>query len=530
MTSTFQITYHNSSTGQIILPVSTEILLDANDPVFTFNEVLEGVNLEKYIIKNRLGRDGYNNISLLKIILFSFMVNVRSTRCIEKLCANDIRLMWIGGNIRPSHNTIAKFIKFNLTDSIDNVFTEVNRFFIKKENINTDVYFIDGSKIEAYANKYSFVWKKATLKHQSKLFLKISKTFTELEKAIKYYDLDLNLEIKEIYQPYELITCIEVLSEYLIDNDIPIVYGKGKRKHEIQRYYDEISSYLSFAEKYEEIIETCGEDRNSYSKTDNDATFMRMKDDHMRNGQLKAGYNVQIGVSDEYILNVEVYQDRSDFNTFEPFLNSYKRKYGFMPKYPVADAGYGSFDNYLFCLENQLELVQKYVMYSKEKESSFKKKIFNSRNFDYMDNGDIKCPMGHKFELIKKTINNKGKNPKEIEHYKCLNCHDCPSVKECTKSKSGYRSLQVCRKQKDMEAIAKANLDGPLGIMLKIERSIQVEGAFGVIKENMKYRRLSRRGIENVKTELTLVCLAYNLKKYHNNKMKRLKKEKSLFS
>ena len=110
-----------------------------------------------------------------------------------------------------------------------------------------------------------------------------------------------------------------------------------------------------------------------------------------------------------------------------------------------------------------------------------------------------------------------------IDNYQCYDCHKCTFQKECTKAQDGYRKLQVCQKQKELEVEAKRNLDSPLGIELRIQRSIQVEGAFGVIKEDMKYRRISRIGIENVETEFKLVCIGYNLMKYHNKKKRKIK-------
>ena len=515
-----QITYHNTSTKQLILPVNTQILIDKNDPVFTFNEILEGMNLNKYFKNNHLGRIGYNNISLLKIILFAFMINVRSTRAIKNLCANDIRFMWLSNNIKPSHTIIADFIKHKLTYTIDDIFRDINMKLIELDNINTNVLFIDGTKIEANANKYTFVWKKAVLKFQAKLYFKITKIINLLNKVLPQYDIDINFDVYDSYQPEYLLSIINEIENIIDKHGLELVYGKGHHKLKLQKYYDEILKYYEKLLEYQEKLEICGNNRNSYSKSDHDATFMRMKEDYMKNGQLKAGYNIQIGVSDEYILNAEVYQDRSDIKTFSLFLKSYENKYGFMPKYPVADAGYGSYDNYLFCHENKIELFQKYVMYSREKEKSFQKQRYNSRNFNYEVDGRISCNEGKEFIYEYTHINNKGKYPKIIDNYQCYDCQQCDFQKECTKAQDGYRKLQVCQKQKELEVEAKRNLDSPLGIELRIQRSIQVEGAFGVIKEDMKYRRISRRGLENVKTEVKLVCLGYNLMKYHNKKQR----------
>ena len=117
-------------------------------------------------------------------------------------------------------------------------------------------------------------------------------------------------------------------------------------------------------------------DRNSYSKTDHDATFMRMKKDYMGNDQLLPAYNIQIGVADEYIAVAEVMQHRSDMDCFVPLMKKFYGIYGFYPRYPIADAGYGSFNNDLFCQEHGMEKFMKFPMYKKEtKDKSYHNEI-----------------------------------------------------------------------------------------------------------------------------------------------------------
>ena len=512
------ITYPKSSTGQLVLPINTELLIKSDDPVFTFNEILGKVNLRKYINESHLGRDGYKKIALLKIILFSFMIKVRSTRSIADLCANDIRFMWLGDNITPSHNTIGRFIKDHLTNNIESIFAEINKFLIEEDSIDTRMLYIDGTKIEAYANRYTFVWKKAALKFQQKLYLKITKCFQNIDKLDNLNRPNLKIVLKDEYEPIDLIEMVEALRSKVIENNISFVYGKGSRKTPIQRCYEEIYTFYEKAKEYIEKIEICGPNRNSYSKTDHDATFMRMKDDYMGNGQLKAGYNVQLGVSDEYILLVDVYQDRSDSTTFISFMDRFKSLYSFMPKYPIGDAGYGNFDNYSYCKENGLELYLKYNYYAKEKTKKFQKQRFHTRNFIYHANETIKCPENHKMTYLYTSYNNQGVYTKELKHYMCEHCHDCEYKDECTKAKDGIRKIQVNWENRAFETEVKENLGSLVGNQFKINRSITVEGAIGVIKENMKYRRFSRRGIINVKTEITLMCIGFNLMKYHNKK------------
>jgi transposase len=516
---TTKITCNYDSTGQIVLPVSTGVLIDKNDPVHTFNEVIEGVDLSKYLRRNsNLGRQGYNLTSLLKIVLFAFQINVRSTRRIAELCKHDIRFMWLSNYIRPSHNVIGNFIKHGIGPFIDDIQLEINKYIFNKDNVDINTVFIDGTKIEANANRYSFVWKKSTLKFRKKLYDKITKEVKEVNKVISEYHPNYLIMIQSEYTPEEVINIKKILDYLILTHKIPLVYGKGKRKTDIQRCYDNLIKYCVKLLEYKEHLNICGPDRNSYSKTDHDATFMRMKEDHMLNGQLKPGYNIQIAVADEYIVANEVFQDRSDAKTFIPVVKLINEKYKSYPQFPVADAGYGSYDTYKFCKDNGMELYQKYVMYSREKETSFKKKIFNSRNFAYLEDGSILCPNNQEFTFIKETVDKKGIYPKIKKRYKCFECNSCDLQTKCTSAKDGYRSLEVVDGLKALEKEAKANLDSPLGIELRKQRSIQVEGAFGVIKQDYSYRRLARKKMKNVKLEISLVCIGYNLSKYHNKK------------
>jgi len=222
---------------------------------------------------------------------------------------------------------------------------------------------------------------------------------------------------------------------------------------------------------------------------------MHMKEDYMRNGQLKAGYNVQIGVSDEYILHLDIFQDRNDYQTFIPFLKGYHNRYGHYPKYPVADAGYGGLNNYRYLKDNELELYQKYAMYSKD--TTDKKRMSDPYfTFDLVkDDKDYIAKNGER--LIFKYTNKRGNDVYELPNGK---------TKEINDENLAYQKEVI------------ENLTSTLGIELRIQRSIQVEGAFGIIKEQMKFRRFKRRGIQNVKFEFMLIAIGYNLAKFHNKK------------
>ena len=233
----------------------------------------------------------------------------------------------------------------------------MNLHIIDKEKIDTERLYIDGTKIEANANKYKFVWKGSIEKFRDKLYQKITKQIKTMNEH--YEEMGIFFQVYETYDPEYLKRILDFLDAEVTRSEVSFVQGKGTRKTALQRDYEKISEYIMKLNEYEEYIDIIGTNRNSCARTDHDATFMHMKEDHMRNGQLKPGYNVQIGVSDEYILHLDVFQDRRDYQTFIPFLEGYHQRTGIYPKHPVADAGYGGLKNYRYLKLNDMELYQK---------------------------------------------------------------------------------------------------------------------------------------------------------------------------
>lgn len=492
---------------QLKLPVDVSYSIDEDDPVRTFMEVIGGLNLNKYFKKTNRGREGYNDTILLKIVLFAFMENIRSLRAIEKACKTDIRFMWLSGGIKPSHMAFQRFISERLIKEIDLIFYEVNSYLIEKENIDTSILYIDGTKIEGNARKFSFVWKKAILNYQKKLFIKISKELIKINTLSDY-----NFEIKDEYKPSDMVPVYMALLRYCMTNNIEFVYGKGRRKTVYQRHFEKIKEYYDKLEEYENHLIICGE-RNSYSKTDVDATFMHGKEDYYnKTGIFKPYYNIQIGVSDEYILHMGVFPNPSDSRTWIPFFESYKERYKKLPKCPVADAGYGSYDNYMYCVEHDMGLYMKYNMYSKEKESKFKKQLYKIKNMTKINNQFVSND-GFIYTYSHDTTH-RYTDYLSINQIFNLDETQLELAKEKKAPKTiGYNPILL-----EFQDKVKENLESEHGNTLRINRSIQVEGAFGDIKHNMEYDRIQRRGQQNVENELYLICIGYNLRKFHNKK------------
>ena len=505
----------NYTPFQMTLPLNTEILISKNDPVFSFNEVMEGVNLGKFIVRNHKGRQEYNPFMMIKVVLFGEMLGGKSLRELEELCRNDIRFMFLAQNETPSHMAFSRFLNNNLKGNIKDVFYEINSKLIKLSNIDTSKIYIDGTKFEANANKFTFVWKKVAIKTRDKTFERITLLINKLNK-----DYSLSYETSSEYSLDYVDSVINSLILLLNSLSIDLVYGKGKRKSLLQRDLDLMVNYLFSLYSATTRIDICGEDRNSYSKSDYDATMMHMKEDYYsKTGIFKAGYNVQIGVSDEYIMELYISNARSDMATLIPFLEKYKLNYNVLPDKIVADAGYGSYDNYMYLTLEHRELFIKYNTYSIEKTAKYKRRTYNKNNWQRDEDNNFICPQGHTLEYIEDRSHNKGKYYRVNQIYQTDKCQSCPVKSECTKSENG-RTVTSNFVLDEFQSKVKKNLDSQEGIELRVQRSIQSEGAFGIIKHNNGKTRFRRRGIDNVSLEMYIAVIGFNLMKYHQKKFR----------
>jgi hypothetical protein len=284
-----------------------------------------------------------------------------------------------------------------------------------------------------------------------------------------------------------------------------------------------MEGYLIRLKKYAEQIAICGDERNSYSKTDHDASFMRLKRDYMGNDQLLPAYNMQVGICDEYIAVIDAKQYASDMDCFVPLMEKFQQHYGRYPEYPVADAGYGSYNNYLFCEEKGIRKYMKFTMYEKKvKDSRYRDDPFRVFNFNRDESGALVCPNGRRFFHYKDVPVRGNKYGRTEELHMCESCEGCPYRKQCYKGKNERRIVQLNRELSEFHEEVINNLESVHGALLRMNRSIQAEGTFGIIKWDRSYKRAYRRGLESVILEFTLVSCGFNLYKYHNKKRQRL--------
>lgn len=507
------------------LPMFISDFLDICDPVLTFDKFMEGIDLTKYLDKlpaRETGRVRYNPVNMLKTVLFGFMTQgYMSLRELEDNCRVNIRFMYLMDNERPSYRTFGYFINEVLADSIEDIFNEINQKIFEEECVDLSHIYIDGSKFEANANKYSWVWKKATEKSRYRLFGKITALLEEMNEVLIWSGLKIQTNAE--YSPEGL---KDILDRYAANFEIDtttFVYGRGHRKSIQQRHYEKLKEYTKKLEEYIEKVNICGPNRNSYSKSDHSATFMRIKTDYMGNDQLLPAYNVQVGVADEFIAVVDVNQYRSDMDCFIPLMEKFHKTYGFYPKYPIADAGYGSYNNYIYCEQHGMEKYMKFPMFKKETEDEkYHNNPYRAVNFKRDEEGNLMCPNGKKFHFAYRKDVRGNQYGRQEEIYICEDCSGCPNAEQCKKAEKN-RSIRVNRELTAMYQEVIENLESIHGALLRMNRSIQAEGTFGIIKNDRWYKRIVRRGIESVRMEIFLVSIGHNLYKYHNKQMRQQK-------
>ena len=503
---------------QLIFPMGIEVCIPEDDMVRFFARECENLDYsnlyEAYTGSHYYfgpGRPPTDPKFLFQVCAFAYANDIYSSRKIEEACRKRIDFMWLlDGRPAPDHSTIANFRSGPCKEAIEDMFYQYTRYLDKIGATDHKVGIFDGTKMESFANRYTFVWRKTVEKNMAKL----------IEKAKAVLD---RLGIQGDGTKDELRSVIGNKREKMAALGIVPVHGRGHRKSQMQRDSEELSGIFEKWQEYEGHLRIMGPDRNSYSKTDHDATFHRMKEDHMRNGQLKPAYNIQICVNSEFITGIGVYADRNDVNTFESFINTLIAKHG--QKYEIAstDAGYESLANYRFLNSAGITSFIKPANYEQMKTKKFKKQIGRRENMTYNEDGDYyvcanlkRLVFVHEHTFVPKSG---GEQINRV--YRCENCEGCTRRQECCKSKDVNKPKEI---EVNSEFIAYreeslANITSEYGIRVRTNRSIQVEGAFGVIKQDHHFRRFLCGGTRKVMSELYLLGMGYNIRKLYRKTM-----------
>jgi len=492
-----------------LLPPSLDELIPSNHVVRTINNALNTMDVSSLLKKYPGGGcSSYHPLMMIKVLIYAYTQKIYTSRMIAKALRENIHFMWISGNNQPDFRTINRFRTQKMNKVIETVFTKVVELLQGKGLITFEHYFLDGTKIESSANKYRFVWKKSVEKNKCRLQKKIREILNtideESEKENRRYG---NRDLEELGEDVEITAdeiaeTVKEINEELKEREEP--------SNEMRILEKE---YLPRLKKYENQLEICGK-RNSFAKTDHDATFMRMKEDHMRNGQLKPGYNVQIGTENQFILGYSIHQKPTDTTTLIPHLEKLKIKYGKLPENIIADAGYGSEENYTYLKNEKLGVYVKYNYFHMEAKRKFRKNSFLRDNLAYDKKTDsFTCPVGQKLRFIEKKVRKTETGfLQTCRIYECEDCRWCRSRNLCHKSKYNRR-IEVNQRLNKLKKKARENLCSETGRKLRSRRPIEVESVFGHIKQNRSFRRFFLKGLEKVNIEWGFLCIAHNFLK-----------------
>ena len=551
----------------------SEIGLPANDPVYTLIKILEELNYTSLLAryKNR-GRKGYNPIMMYAVMVYANMQGVSSVDKIVELCERDVVYISLTKGETPKRDAFYQFFNNKLTvEILEDLHYQFIRTLQKENYVTLKQLYIDGTKIEANANRYTFVWRGSINYHLAGLLDNIDNLYTRYNTFIKNdgYDQKYQLadaimfsiqgmdKVKKIIaqnrkrkkkgqkkrsnntiieidntSPIKLLKLQANLLKIAKGEGITFTSGKGKPKNELQKLYEQLETYSKQLLKYKTHFKIMGTDRNSYSKTDIEATFMRMKDDHMKNGQLKPAYNVQIAVENYFIIHSYISNDRTDYNTLIPILNKHKTHFGYYPDGTTTDSGYCSEKNLIYLHERKIQSFIKLQEHEKMKTRAYFQNIgkhYNMKKVDcekpyYICHNNRKLLHSHSEKHKEKGYT------KTFEVYACADCSGCHLKSQClynyNEEKHAHKNkiMKVNELWETLKKNSYTNIQSEKGILNRQIRSIQTEGHFGDIKGNQKFRRFNYRSSEKVYKQFLLHVFARNINKYHRFQLGKLHK------
>ena len=542
-----------------------ELSLPEDDPVYTLKKVLEELDFTKFLAQySTRGRIGYNPIMKYAVLTYANMRGVRSVDRIVELCQRDLAFIWLTQGEKPQRDAFYDFINNKLTGEIlDDLNYQFLRRLKKEGLITLEALYIDGTKIEANANRYTFVWRGTLNYHLVGLLDAIDALYARYNELLnkneygQKYDLG-NVQmfiiegmdkVRDVIEknrkrkltkhkklsnntiieidncsPLELLKLQNNLIKIAEGEGISFVYEKRQKKSEIQLLYEELEECGKRLMKYKECFEIMGTDRNSYSKTDLEATFMRMKEDHMLNGQLKPAYNVQIAVENYFIIHGYVSNDRTDYNTLIPVIKKHFLAFEEKLKEVTADSGYCSEKNLLFLKKNNVTSYIKLQDHEKRKTRAYKEdigKYYNMSSQIFEDEHYYVCHDGRELRHINTETKEQEGYTQTFEVYGCADCSGCEHKAKCLykynpeKDADKNKIMKINEQWEELKSESHANIESEKGILNRQIRSIQTEGHFGDIKENENFRRFNYRTSDKVYKEFMLFAIGRNINKYH---------------
>lgn len=494
-----------TSQQSVLFPSNLSDKIAANHPVRLVNQIVDQLNIDDILSSYKGGgTSSYHPRVMIKILFYSYLNNIYSCRKIECQLHENIHYMWLSGEATPNFRTINNFRSQKLKNKIQQLFAEMVLLMNEMGYVSLDVQYVDGTKIESASNRYTFVWRGSVEKNKAKLETKLGTVLKEIESVI---------EEEQHQSPQEDLP--QIIDSVLLEEKIRLLNTKRselnkKQQKQIQQLEQDALPRLK---KYEQQLDIL-DGRNSFSKTDTDATFMRMKEDHMKNGQLKPAYNVQISTENQFITNFSVHRRAGDTATLIPHMEQFERLYEKQSSTIVADSGYGSEQNYQHLEDQNIEAFIKYNYFHAEQKRNYKNNPFLAANLFYNSEKDFYvCPMGQHL-----TFQGEGKRKTELAFmyrvsiYQARNCNGCPLRGKCHKAK-GNRIIEVNHNLNRLRQIAREKLTSDIGLYHRSMRPVEPEAVFGQLKSNNRFNRFSLRGLPKVEIEMGLMAIGHNLRK-----------------
>jgi transposase len=491
----------------MLLPPSVEELIPAGHLVRTVNRTIDALNIDALLeTYTGGGASAFHPLMMLKVLVYAYVSKTYSSRRIAKALREDINYMWLSGMQQVDFRTINLFRAGRLKDTIDAVFGSLVLFLDAHQYINLRDYFVDGTKQEANANRHSHVWRKNTARYKERLQERIRELLTQIDEAnrqedAQYGDQDLP----------ELGEHVSITSEELKEQTekLNAILDKLKPPKEVTKALSELQEkHLPKLEAYERQ-ERLLDGRNSYAKTDPDATFFRLK-----SGELRPSYNVIIGTQKQFLLNYTIHRKASETDRFIEHLEKFHAMTGRWPQSVIGDPAYGSEENYAFLQHHGIAPYLRYNTYAQDIKGQGSWALYDRRNFAYHPATDTyRCPEGRTLAfktVVERTTANGFVSSARL--YESLDCRGCPVARACKKGR-GPRTLQRNDQLERFKAVARMHLASKKGRMLYRNRGTEVESVHGDLKHNQQFRRFHLRGLLKVNVEMALLAIGHNIKK-----------------
>lgn len=490
-----------------LLPPSWDEKIVSNHPVRIVDQVIDHLDLTKlYNSYEGGGASSYHPKMLLKATIFAYINNIYSSRKIEEAIKSNIHFIWLCGNSEPDHNTINRFRGERVAPVLKDIFKQIVLLLAEEGLVSLQEIYVDGTKMEANANRYTFVWGKAIKTNKENMVKQLDELWRYAQSvATKEFHDIAPLEFPTI-DPEKVRQTIKAIEDAVENVPLPKKI-KQKLTYVKKKYPEKLEEY----ERKEELLAG----RNSYSKTDTDATFMRMKEDHMMNGQLKPGYNMQISTNNQIIVNYDSFPNPTDTRTLPEHVKSFQELYGHTPNTITADSGYGSEENYEYLEKQNITAYVKYNLFHQEQRGTRAKKYpFAQEQLYYNTKDDYYvCPMGQRMNAVGTYMKkNYHGYTQMITRYQAQCCDGCPMRGVCHRAE-GNRNIEVNHRLMYLKAQARDRLTSDEGIAHRNKRAVEVETVFGNIKQNKQFRRFNLRGKEKTTVEFGFIAIAHNLMK-----------------